>query len=258
MPAALAIAAHPDDIEYVMAGTLLQLKNRGWTIHYFNLARGNCGSMTMDAQTTTKVRLREARDAAKILGAHYHPPISNDLEIIYSLELLRKVAAVIREVNPSVVLTHSPQDYMEDHMNTCRLTVTAAFAKNMPNFGVDPPSAAAAGDVTLYHAMPHGLQSPLRQPIAPDFYVETTAVQEIKLAALAAHRSQQGWLASSQGMNSYLETMIDMSREVGRMSGRYEHAEAWRRHLHLGFSQTEVDPLGETLADRVFKRDGAS
>ena len=49
MPNALAIAAHPDDIEFMMAGTLLLLKERGWEIHYFNLSTGNRGSARHNA-----------------------------------------------------------------------------------------------------------------------------------------------------------------------------------------------------------------
>ena len=49
------------------------------------------------------------------------------MEILYELKTLRRVAAVIREVKPNVILTHPPVDYMEDHTNTCRLVVTAAF-----------------------------------------------------------------------------------------------------------------------------------
>jgi hypothetical protein len=41
--------------------------------------------------------------------------------------------------------------------------------------------------------------------------------------------------------------MEDMSLEVGRMSGRFQHAEGWRRHLHLGFCGPEDDPLAEAL-----------
>ncbi|MEO8269951.1 MAG: PIG-L family deacetylase [Aureliella sp.] len=41
----LAIAAHPDDIEFVMAGTLLQLSQRGWQVHYFNIANGSVHEM---------------------------------------------------------------------------------------------------------------------------------------------------------------------------------------------------------------------
>jgi N-acetylglucosamine malate deacetylase 1 len=239
------MAAHPDDIEFVMAGTLLRLKERGWDIHYFNLSTGNCGSVRYSAAKTRQLRLAEAKRAAKILGAHFHPPIADDLEIFCDIKLLRRVAAVIRDVKPSVVLTHSPQDYMEDHMNTCRLAVTAAFSRGMPNFVTTPKRHAVEGEVTVYHAMPHGLCDGLRQPITAELFVDTTAVQKTKLTALAEHRTQQEWLDVSQGMNSYLRTMDEMSRAVGKMSGRFAHAEGWRRHSHLGFCGEHADPLAE-------------
>jgi N-acetylglucosamine malate deacetylase 1 len=245
--AAIAIAAHPDDIEFVMAGTLMRLKERGWEIHYFNLSTGNCGSVRHSAQQTCKLRLAEAKRAAKILGAHFHPPIADDLEIFYDIRLLRRVAAVIREVKPSIVLTHSPQDYMEDHMNTSRLAVTAAFARGMPNFFTTPRRGAVEGNVTVYHAMPHGLCDGLRQPVCADLFVDTGAAQKQKLAALAEHHTQQEWLDVSQGMNSYLRAMDEMSRAVGKMSRKFAHAEGWRRHSHLGFCGESEDPLTDAL-----------
>jgi len=50
-------------------------------------------------------------------------------------------------------------------------------------------------------------------------------------------------------MDSYLVTMDDLSKEVGRMSGRFEFAEGWRRHSHLGFSAEAIDPLALALGD---------
>lgn len=250
----IAIAAHPDDIEFVMAGTLLLLKQAGWEIHYFNLSTGNCGSVRYDAKETRRRRLAEAKRAAKILGARFYPPVADDLEIFYDIKLLRRVAAVIREARPSIVLTHSPQDYMEDHMNTSRLAVTAAFARGMRNFWTAPKRNAIEGDVTVYHAMPHGLCDGLRQPVVPELFVNTTSVHETKVAALSEHRSQQEWLDVSQGMNSYLREMEDTSRAVGRMSRQFQHAEGWRRHSHLGFGGATADPLREALGDAVCRR----
>ena len=247
MPAAFAIAAHPDDIEFYMAGTLLLLKQAGWQIHYMTLASGNCGSTQTNAAATRKIRARESRRAAEILGAHYHASLVDDLEIFYDIRTLRRLAAVVREAKPAIVLTHSPQDYMEDHMNTSRLAVTAAFARGMPNFKTTPPRKPFDTDVTIYHAMPHGLRDGLRNPIVPDAFVNTTAVHKIKRTALAAHASQKAWLDASQGMDSYLNTMDEFSLEVGRMSQRFQHAEGWRRHLHLGFSAGEIDPLRDVL-----------
>lgn len=247
MKSAIAIAAHPDDIEFVMAGTLLLLKAAGWEIHYLNLSTGNCGSLEYSPAKTAQVRRKEAQNAAKILGAQWHAPMCDDLEIFYDLKTLRKLSAIIREVQPSIILTHSPQDYMEDHMNTCRLAVTAAFTHGMPNFKSTPTRSVYQHDVTIYHAMPHGLCDGLRRRIVPGAYVNTTPVQETKLASLAAHKSQQGWLDASQGMNSYLQAMDDMSRALGKLSKKFKHAEGWRRHLHYGFSANEIDPLAEAI-----------
>lgn len=247
MPSAIAIFAHPDDIEFVAAGTLLLLKQRGWETHYLNVSTGNCGSVEFDAAKTRAVRLQEAKEAARILRAEWHAPMSDDLEIVYEVGLLRRMAAVIREVKPSIVLTHGPQDYMEDHMTTCRLAVTAAFAHCIPNFRSQPPRRAYFHDVTVYHAMPHGLCDPLRRRIVPGSFVNTTAVHGTKLQSLAAHKSQQGWLDVSQGMNSYLRSMEEMSRAVGKLSKKFKLAEGWRRHLHYGFAGADVDPLGEAL-----------
>lgn len=244
---ALAVFAHPDDIEFVAGGTLLQLGLRGWELHYMNLCTGNGGSVQMDAATTAAVRLKEAQNAARILGAKFYPPVCDDLELTYDIGWIRRVAAVVRETRPSIVFTHSPQDYMEDHMSASRLAVTAAFAHGVPNFRTDPPREAFFDDVTVYHALPHGLCNQLRQRVRAGLYVDTTPVHEQKRAALACHASQKDWLDVSQGMDSYLASMDEMSRSVGVLSGRFEYAEGWRRHLHLGFSGRDMDPLREVL-----------
>ncbi|MCF7788111.1 MAG: PIG-L family deacetylase [Prosthecobacter sp.] len=249
MPSALAIFAHPDDIEFVAAGTLLLLKERGWDIHYINLCTGNGGSVQMDGPTTTQKRLEEGREAARILGATFYPPICDDLELTYSVPNLRKVAAIVRMAQPSIVLTHAPADYMEDHMQASRLAVTAAFSHCIPNFQTDPHLPSYSHDVTVYHAMPHGQCDPLRQKLQAGQYVDTTTVHTRKRESLAAHESQKHWLDVSQGMDSYLISMDESALAMGRLSGRFEYAEGWRRHLHLGFSAKEIDPLKDALDD---------
>ena len=135
---AMAIAAHPDDIEFLMAGTLLRLAEQGWQTHYLTLANGSCGSLTLGPAATARVRAGEARKAAQILGARFHPSLTPDCTILYSMPLLRRVAAIVRAAGPRVLLVPSPQDYMEDHTETCRLAVTAAFVRGMPNFRTTP------------------------------------------------------------------------------------------------------------------------
>jgi N-acetylglucosamine malate deacetylase 1 len=244
---AIAIGAHPDDIEFYMAGTLALLNRAGWETHYLNIGNGCCGSVQHNAKKTRTVRRAEARRAAKVLGAHFHESFCNDLEILYELKTLRRIAAVIREVKPSIVLTHPPVDYMEDHTETCRLVATAAFAHAMPNFRSIPPRSTAEYDTTIYHCMPHSLRDPLRQLVVPGACVNTASVQDLKRAALAEHKSQQNWLDVSQGLNSLGDKMDEMARAVGKLSKKFKLAEGWRRHLHYGFSANEVDPLREAL-----------
>jgi LmbE family N-acetylglucosaminyl deacetylase len=83
--------------------------------------------------------------------------------------------------------------------------------------------------------------------VIPGAFVNTTSTQDKKREALAAHKSQQNWLDVSQGLNCYLLTMEDSSLELGRRSGRFKHAEGWRRHLHVGFGKPDTDPLREVL-----------
>jgi LmbE family N-acetylglucosaminyl deacetylase len=246
-PSALAVVAHPDDIEFIAAGTLALLREAGWAIHYHTVSGGDCGSMTLPPEEARRVRAAEARAAADILGATFHPSLASDMTIFYEEGLLRRLAAVVRRARPRIVLTHSPQDYMEDHMITARLAVTAAFNRGMPNFHPDPPVDPYPGDVTVYHGMPHGLCDGLRRPITADLYVDTSRVHEVKRRALAAHASQKDWLDVTQGMGSYLDACDDMSRRVGQLAGGLAHAEGWRRHLHLGFSHHDDDPLAAAL-----------
>lgn len=249
-PRAMAIGAHPDDVEFMMAGTLILLARAGFEIHCMNVADGALGGQSDPPARLRAIRLREARAAARRLGAIHHPPLVRDLEVYYEPRTLHRLAAVIREVGPSILLVPSPQDYMEDHTNTCRLAVSAAFVRGMNNCRTIPPRPPYAGDVTIYHAMPQGLRDPLRRRVIAGLYVDTTSVFDLKLAALAEHRSQQAWLSETQKMNHYLRTMEEFSLEMGRRSRRFRHAEGWRRHLHYGFCAEGADPLCEALGAR--------
>lgn len=243
-----AVAAHADDIEFGMGGTLVRLAAAGCTLHYMTIANGSCGTAEHDAETIAAIRSREASEAAATVDATYHPPLVPDIEIFYEKKLLARMGAIMRDVAPDILLVQSPQDYMEDHMNSSRLAVTAAFCRGMRNFPTDPPRSPVGNEVTIYHAQPHGNRDPLNRPVTPDFYIDITDVVDAKERMLACHKSQKEWLDVSQGFDSYLHTMREISSEVGSWSGRYEYAEGWRRHNPLGLCSVDADPLAELLA----------
>ena len=238
-----AIAAHPDDIEFMMAGTLFRLKAAGYELHYMNIANGSCGSAEFNAETTARIRLEEGREAAEYLGATFHEPLVPDLEIFYERDTLARLGSIMREVAPDILLTQYPFDYMEDHNNSVRLAVTAAFCRGMRNFPVVPERDPVAGKVTVYHAMPYGLKDPMRNTPTPDLFIDISDILTQKREMLGKHRSQKEWLDTSQGMDSYLIEMENQAQACGKLSGAYTHAEGWFRRLHLGFCSPEDDPL---------------
>jgi LmbE family N-acetylglucosaminyl deacetylase len=249
-----ALGCHPDDIEFMMGGTLFLLQEANYELHYMNLANGSCGTTEYRIEEIVSIRRQEAQNAAASVGAAFYESLVNDLEVFYTQELIRQVAAIIRKIKPHIMLIPSLEDYMEDHMNTARVAVTAAFCKGAPNYPSFPPEPSIQQDITLYHALPYGLTDGLRRRILPDFYVDITSVIDQKEQMLACHESQRNWLDESQGLDAYLMTMREMSEEVGKMSGKFRYAEGWRRHSHLGYSRKEIDPLQEILQSYCYEK----
>ncbi len=243
----MAIACHPDDIEFQMAGTLLQLQKLGWEIHYMTVANGSLGTEKYDYETIVRMRRQEKIDACELAGFHYHEALCDDLEVYYNQELFGRLVPVIREVKPQIILTHGQYDYMEDHTNTGRLAVTAAFCRGMGNVKSYPPSQKFDDYLTVYHSMPHGLSDVYRRPVIPGLFVNVEPVMEMKKQMLACHKSQQSWLDVSQAMNSYIQGMVDSGELLGRLSKRYTYAEGFIRHKAVGFCEDNDDPLMEAL-----------
>ena len=250
---AFAVAAHPDDIEYMMCGTLILLKQAGYELHYMNVANGSCGTATLEKDHIVATRTDEARKAAAIIGAEFYGPLVDDFDIYYERSMVAKLCAIVRQIDPEILLIPSPQDYLEDHMNVSRLMVTAGVCRNMRNFATEPPVSPINNNLAVYHALPWGLTDDMRNTITADMYVDISPVLEQKRRALACHVSQKEWLDASQGLDSYLTTMQQMSADIGRMSDSFEYAEGWRRHLHLGFADEEFDPLCDILGDLIVK-----
>jgi len=243
----LAAVAHPDDIEFMMAGTLLQFADRGASIHFWNLANGCCGTAHHTKEKIICLRGAEVVASAKLAGAVPHDPLFDDLSIFYDRESLARVSAVIREIQPTIILTQSPNDYMEDHKNVCRLITTAAFSRGMAPYMTVPSRPPYQASLALYHALPHGLKDPLGHLVEADCFVNTTALISRKRALLDCHKSQKEWLDVSQGMDAYLNEMERMSLEVGTLSHTFKHAEGWCRHNPLGFCPSNFNPMKEIL-----------
>jgi len=250
-PRVLALFAHPDDVEFRAAGTLALLGAVGWELHYATVTAGDLGALRGTRAQIAATRRREAKAAAKALGAKWHPPFGSDMQVVYSVVLLRRAAALVRKVAPTILLTHPPVDYMEDHTQTCRLAVSAAFIRGAPLFRTTPPRPHVSADIAVYHSTPHGLVGPLGEPRRPAFLVDTASVHTTKLAALALHNSQLEWLDATQGEGSYVAAADRESRALAQLVPHLHHAEGWTQHHPLGFGALGSNPLGAALAGHV-------
>ena len=241
---AFAIACHPDDIEFGMAGTLLKLKKAGYEVHYMNIANGSMGTNCHSREEIIRLRRLEAKSSAESQGIIFHESLCDDLEVFYCKELFRALVPVVREVDPEIVLTHGPYDYMEDHVNAGRLATSAAFCRGMMNFrNVAEPMFS--DEVAVYHSLPLSLKDQLNKPVIPDVFVDVTNVIEKKRAFLNCHRSQKEWLDASQGLDAYLDDMQQRCVAMGKLAGFCDFAEGWIRHNPCGFCAEDYDPLAE-------------
>jgi len=246
----LALFAHPDDAEFLCSGTLAHLAQRGAKINIATLTAGDCGSAILPPGKITRIRRREAERAAATIAADYSCLEEKDILVFYDGRTLKKVTELVRRVNPDLVLTHSPSDYMADHEVASRLSQSACFIAMAPNFrtGARRPAKATRAIPHVYYAQPFGGRDILGQEIRPHFCVDISGTLDTKARMLACHESQRAWLHAQQDLAQIDEPMLAMARRAGELSG-FRLAEGFRQHVGQGYPQTNL--LKDLLGDLV-------
>ena len=113
----LAVGCHPDDVEVSCAGTLARYIKEGNNVTVCHVANGNLGHEIIPPDELRETRHKEAQNAGALAGIKVLTcDISNVM--VYEGEKYQrdKVVNVIRQVQPDVIITHSPSDYMPDHV----------------------------------------------------------------------------------------------------------------------------------------------
>lgn len=242
----LAILAHPDDAEFLCAGTMLRLKREhGWEVHIASMTAGDCGSAQHAPEEISRIRRGEGARAAESIGGVYHCLEERDLLIFYSEGTLEKVTRLMRAVRPRIVLTHSPSDYMLDHEVTSTVVRAAAFGAPIPNFLAERSVGNPLRQIPhLYYCDPIEGKDPLGREVPPGFCIDISGVLEAKAAMLACHASQRDWLLKHHGIDHYINAMRDWGAHRGKACG-VTYAEGFRQHL--GHSYPQDNLLGRIL-----------
>ncbi len=185
---ALAIGAHPDDVELQAGGTIAAWARDGVRVELACFTAGEKGSHDPGADPVEvgRTRRREAMAAAGELGArgvHFLGVADGELEA--TLELRVAVARLVRQVRPDVVVGHDPWRRWllhPDHRAAGLLTVDGVIVAR------DPLYAPALAAERLPAHRPHSIL--LFGTDGPDEVVDISGTIDAKLAALRAHASQ--------------------------------------------------------------------
>src|SRR3989304_7053290 len=142
---ALAFMAHPDDAEFLCAGTLSGLAEAGWEVHIATCAPGDCGTATENRWDISSIRTKEAARAAALIGGTYHCLDERDGFILCDKPALQKAYDPFPPVAPSLVFTLAPKDYMVDHEQASLLARAASFIFAAPHVSAFPLVAGSCG-----------------------------------------------------------------------------------------------------------------
>jgi LmbE family N-acetylglucosaminyl deacetylase len=235
---ALALMAHPDDAEFLCAGTLALLRLKGWTIHMATMTAGDCGSEQLGPEEICRIRRVEAAQSAAVLDGTFHCLECLDGFIASDRPTLLRVLGLLRSVKPAVIFAHSPQCYLIDHEVTSALARNAAFFTGVPNVKTDPhPPCRPVPH--LYYADAIEGKDQFGQPVTPGMVVDVSSVMETKIRMLTCHASQRDWLRQQHGVDEYVNTLRAMAAARGQTAS-VAFGEGFRQHLGHGYPQDNL------------------
>jgi LmbE family N-acetylglucosaminyl deacetylase len=237
----LALHAHPDDVEFQCAGTLILLREAGCEVTIATMTPGDCGSAEHDSEAIAAIRREEAKSAAALIGAECVCLEFRDLAIFNDDESRRRVTEALRRTRPRIILTAPPADYIVDHEMTSLLVRDACFAAPCPNYATRQwdPAAPLERIPYLYFVDPLEGKDREGRPVPVDFHVDVTRVFPTKRAMLACHESQRNWLLRQHGMDEYLDVQSTWGAHRGGEIG-VSFAEGFRQFRGHPYPQANL------------------
>jgi LmbE family N-acetylglucosaminyl deacetylase len=215
----LAIGCHPDDIEVSCAGTLAKYKKQGHKVIMCHIANGNLGHKEIMPNELREVRGQEAKNSANVIGVELITTDISDLMVCDGQKEQRdKVVDVIRYANPDLIITHSPNDYMPDHIAVSKLVFDASFTATLNHYETSQKTISRLTPIYYMDTLT-GLN------FNPTEYVDITGTMEQKLSMLEMHISQMKWMRDHDDID-FAEFVTTCARYRGLQAG-VKYAEAF-------------------------------
>ncbi len=215
----LIIMAHPDDAELCCSGTILSCIDNGLSVGMIDLTRGELGT-----RGSGKVRIEEAKNAAKVLGVNFRYNlelrdgfISDDEESIF------EVIKVIREFKPKVIITNSKTDRHPDHESAARLVKKACFLSGLIKISTkkDNLDQESWRPKSLLYSIQNNY-------IEPHFVVDVSKYIDVKINAIKCFKSQfydpkskenDSFISTKEFMDFIKSRSIEMGHSIGVKHG---------------------------------------
>lgn len=223
----LALGAHPDDVEFLCAGTLLKLKGQGHNIFIALTTSGNIGSNEYESrEEIAEVREKEQLEAAKYYDAQVKFLRFDDEGLQDTPETRKAVLNAIRWANPDIIFTNPPWDPSTDHGMTGKLVTEMILSVQGKLVPADEPPINKTPCIFFWD-IPAGMGF---EPLA---YVDITEYMDKKLEALSSHKSQWAWMNTVMD-DEFKEYCSTLARFRGIQAG-YKYAEGFIGHKILGY-----------------------
>lgn len=206
----LALAAHRDDVEQTCGGTLLKMAQRGYRTGILDLTQGEMGT-----RGSAEDRAREAAEAAKILCTSWRQGLDiPDGRVENTWENRLKVARVLREQRPRVVILPYWKGRHPDHYTASVLGYEACFLAGLAKLDVD---------ATKPHRPFKVIYATLYYDVRPTFVVDITEQFEARLESLMAYKTQFSDQEAGKGIfpaRDEIRSRIEaMARFYGMLGG---------------------------------------
>ncbi len=215
----LAIAAHPDDVELSVGGTLVKLARMGYKTGALDLTRGESGT-----RGTPEIRAQEAERAARLLGLSIRENLDlGDTRIRVNEDSRVKLVRALRRLRPRVVFTQHWEDPHPDHAHTSQLVREACHISGLAKYDQQSGQERWRPSCVAYFLFPRS--------VVPTFIVDIGETSERKWEAIRAHASQffdpqATELQTRVSTEWFLREVEARDRYFGAMIG-VEHGEAF-------------------------------
>lgn len=224
----LAFGAHPDDVELSCSGTIAKEVSAGKKVGIVDLTRGELGT-----RGSVEIRNAESSKAAEILGVSVRENLDMRDGFFVNDEAHQiKVIEMIRKYQPEIVLCNAIDDRHIDHGKGSKLVSDACFLAGLSKIVTkhNGENQVAYRPKLVYHYIQW-------KNIEPDFLVDISAFNDIRLASILAYKSQFYDPNSNEPetpitSKNFLESLNYRVKDFGRLVG-VDYAEGFTVERYL-------------------------